>query len=228
MAQPGYEIVRAALHRPVPYQAGFAHIEGHLRQLGRPRHALCAVELRLPAPRSFDGFAAFNAGYQQLLADWDLHRDGINPVARTNVAPAVLPPSEPSLYAFSYTVPAPDPSPRPTFIVAGAGELTDQAQLHPGAVVRPGETSLAAMTEKAQTVLAEMQARVQGLGVSWADATAVDVYTEQFLHPYLRSHILDAIAEAAVHGIHWFLSRPPIANLEFEMDLRGIRVEQRL
>ena len=30
--------------------------------------------------------------------------DGINPVARTNVAPAVNPAPEPALYGFSYTV----------------------------------------------------------------------------------------------------------------------------
>jgi hypothetical protein len=33
---------------------------------------------------------------------------------------------------------------------------------------------------------------------------------------------------AAIHGIHWHLSHPPIAGLIYEMDLRGVRREMRL
>jgi hypothetical protein len=33
---------------------------------------------------------------------------------------------------------------------------------------------------------------------------------------------------AAVHGVHWYLSRPPIEGLEYEMDMRGVRREVRL
>ena len=39
-----------------------------------------------------------------VLARWV--RDGVNPVARTNVCPAFEPPAAPALYAFSYPVPA--------------------------------------------------------------------------------------------------------------------------
>ena len=56
VAMSGHEIVRVTLQQPVPYQQGFALIEQHLAGLGRPRQALCAVELRLPAPRSFTGW----------------------------------------------------------------------------------------------------------------------------------------------------------------------------
>ncbi len=139
IAMPGYEIVRATLQRPLPYVAGFSQIERYLGTVDRPRVALCAVELRLPRPLSFAGFGEFNGGYQQLLASWGLLLSGRNPVARTNVAPTVAAPSEPSLYAFSYTVPS--ERTEPTFIVAGAGDLRDQAALSADAVVRPGETS---------------------------------------------------------------------------------------
>ena len=40
------------------------------------------------------GFIEFNQGYRTILEEWDLLLDGINPVARTNVAPAVAPPAE--------------------------------------------------------------------------------------------------------------------------------------
>lgn len=225
-AQPGYEIVRAVLARPVPWQEGFVRIEEHLNGLGRPRSALCAVELRSPAPFTFAGFAAFNGEYQARLVEWGLLRDGVNPIARTNVAPAINPPAQPSLYAFSYT--APTTHSLPTFIVAGAGDLRDQADLSPAAIVRPGEISTDAMAEKAAAVLAVMQARLFGLGMAWADVSGVGVYTVQPLHPFLESTLAPSLHEANNCGIHWHYSRPPIAGLEFEMDLRGVRVEERV
>src|ERR1041385_3665871 len=122
VADAGYEIVHGTLDRLRPYREGFARIEEHLRAAGRDLHALCAVELRSPAPFSRAGFVAFNAGYRELLQQLGLLGGEHNPIARTNVAPAWLPPSEPALFGFSYTVPA-GPSPRKSFVVAGAGEL---------------------------------------------------------------------------------------------------------
>jgi hypothetical protein len=231
VAMPGHEIVRAGLARPVPWREGFARIESHLTSLDRPRAALCAVELRSPTPFTFAGFAAFNQDYQTRLAEWGLLLDGRNPVARTNVAPVVNPPAEPSLYAFSYTVPVTaltagtDES--PTFIVAGAGDLRDQADLSPAAIVRPGERSDDAMREKAVAVLAVMQERLFGLGMGWGDVSGVGVYTARPLHSLLESTLTPSLHEANNCGIDWHYSRPPIAGLEFEMDLRGVRVEER-
>lgn len=228
VAAPGYEIVRAVLAHSVPWHAGFARIERHLSGLGRPRAALCGVELRSPAPFSFAGFAAFNGEYQMRLAEWNLLLDGVNPIARTNVAPAVNLPAEPSLYAFSYTRSIDSPDASRTFIVAGAGDLRDQADLSPAAIVRPGATSAEAMAEKAAAVLAVMQARLFGLGMTWADVGGVGVYTVQPLHPLLESTIFSSLHEATNCGIHWHYSRPPIAGLEFEMDLHGVRLTERL
>src|SRR4051812_13907970 len=145
LAAPGYEIVRATLRAPLPYQAGFELIERHLAEQSRPRAALCAVELRAPQPWSFEGFARFNADYQRLLDDWDVLLDGHNPIARTNVAPSVAAPSQTALYAFSYSAPSDLP---PTFVVAGAGELPEGV-LSAEAIVRGGETTAAAIEAKA-------------------------------------------------------------------------------
>lgn len=228
IAAPGYEIVRAVLARPLPWREGFGLIDRHLAGLGRTRSALCAMELRSPAPFTFAGFAAFNGEYQSQLAAWGLLLDGRNPIARTNVAPAVKPPAQPSLYAFSYTLPAAQPGDSRTFIVAGAGDLRDQADLSPAAIVRPGETSVPAMREKAAAVLNVMQERLYGLGMGWADVNGVGVYTVQPLHPLLETLLLPSLHEAAGCGIDWHFSRPPIAGLEFEMDLRGVRVQERI
>ncbi|PYM72351.1 MAG: hypothetical protein DME03_18185, partial [Candidatus Rokuibacteriota bacterium] len=111
-ALPGYQVVHATLGTPIPWREGFDLIDRHLRAEGRPRAALCAIELRSPAPFTFAGFDAFNAGYQALLAEWKLLVGGENPIARTNVAPVVGAPTEPSLYGFGYTVPG--AAPRPT------------------------------------------------------------------------------------------------------------------
>src|SRR5882672_9235544 len=134
VARPGHEIVHVTLGAPAPWRDGFARIERHLREVKRARTALCGIELRSPAPFSFDGFATFNEGYRKLLAEWDILVGDDNPIPRTNVAPVAAAPSEPSLYAFSYTQPG--ATPEPTFIVAGAGELKDRAQ-GPEGIVRP-------------------------------------------------------------------------------------------
>ena len=224
IAMPAHEIIHVVLHKPSPYLKGFKLIARHLDSHNRPRQALCAIELRSPKPFTFEGFAGFNQSYQTILTDWDLLVDGRNPIARTNIAPAMRPPAEPSLYAFSYTIPSPTLK-RPTFVVAGAGDLVDQGILSPDAIIRPGETSVEAMQEKAAAVMETMQARLFGLQVTWADVTAVDIYTVQPIHPFLAPTILEPMEQAAVRGVHWFYSRPPITGLEFEMDMRGVRRE---
>src|SRR5688572_25698518 len=106
IADPEHEIVHVTLKQAVPYREGFDRIDACLREDRRPRQALCAIELRSPTPFTRAGFIAFNEGYQVLVAEWELLVDGQNPIARTNVAPRWSAPAEPSLHAFSYTVPA--------------------------------------------------------------------------------------------------------------------------
>jgi hypothetical protein len=230
VATPGWEMVHAMLQAPLPWRRGFAGIERHLEGLGRPRTALAAIELRIPTPLTFGGFAEFNREYRALLGEWGLLVDGRNPIARTNVAPVVGPPAEASLYAFSYTravEPAGRPSGRPTFVAAGSGELR-AGQASRAGVVRPDETSPGALREKALHVMGVMQARLAGLGATWGDVTAVDIYTAYPLEGFLATEILAPMGPAAIHGVHWYLSHPPIAGLAFEMDLRGVRREEHL
>jgi hypothetical protein len=222
VARAGHEIVHVTLAQPVPWRAGFQRIDGHLREQGRARTALCGIELRSPAAFTFAGFDQFNAGYRGLLADWGILVGDDNPIPRTNVAPVVGAPTEPSLYAFAYTVPGRTPA--PTFIVAGAGELRDRAQ-GPEGIVRHGETTAEAMREKARFVLQTMQERLTALGGDWPRVTAIDVYTAQPIHALVLEEILRAAGAAAIHGVRWFPSRPPILGLEFEMDLRGVARE---
>jgi len=226
VAASGFEVVHVTLQRPVPYRSGFDHIAQFLEQRGRPRAALCGIELRSPRPYSFAGFAEFNSGYATILQGWGLFVNGVNPVPRTNVAPLVAPPAEPVLYAFSFTQ-ACDPDAAPTFIVAGGGELPEGV-LNRDGIVSLGETSPAGVVAKARFVMDLMENRLTGLSGHWSQVTAADVYTIHPIDKLLAPVILERMGAAAIHGIRWHLSRPPIEEIEFEMDLRGVRTELRV
>src|SRR5687768_16015708 len=110
-AEPGYAVERARFRKPLPLADAFGAVEAHLQALGRPTTAFAACELRSPAPFTDQGFYDFNKLYVTTLARWGLYTEGdprLNPVARTNVCPMYDKPDGPSMYAFSYTVPAPD------------------------------------------------------------------------------------------------------------------------
>ncbi|MCC6857123.1 MAG: hypothetical protein IT158_01105 [Bryobacterales bacterium] len=225
-AAAGFEIEHARLHPPLPLKAGFERVSEHLKSLGRPKQSLCGMELRSPRPFSFQGFADFNAGYISVLKSWDVFQDGINPVARTNVAPEAGGLPEPALYGFSYTVARKQTGKRwpPSFVVAGAGELPE-GSLSPNDVVRRGETSPAAIEEKARFVLGLMNGRLQELGAGWEDVTATSIYTVHNVHGLLEKFLLPAMGRAALQGLTWYYARPPIVTIEYEMDVRGCRRE---
>ena len=220
VAMPGHQVVFATLRALVAWRHGFALIDRHLRAEGRPRAALCAIAPRITTPLSFEGFAEFNAGYREQLIAWGLLVDGANPIARTNVAPLVGEPSEPSLYAFGYTVAG--AAPRPTFVVAGSGEVD---RLNADTIVRRGQTSPDAIRDKAAFVVSVMHTRLRGLGADWPDVTTIDVYTPHPIEPFVQDTILRAAGPAAIHGVRWYPSHPPIVGLEYEMDLRAVARE---
>ena len=183
------------------------------------------MELRSPKPFTFAGFSAFNAEYATILKEWGLFVDGVNPVARTNVAPVMYPPSEPSLYGFSWTKPCSDKA--PTFVVAGAGELPEGVLSRDG-IIALGDTSDAALRTKARFVMDLMESRLTGLGVDWSMVSTVDVYTAHSLTPLLPEIVLGRIGAASIHGATWHFTRPPIEEIEYEMDVRGTRTDLQL
>lgn len=226
VSSPGYEIAHVTFQRPVPYLAGLDRIRQYLAAEQRPIAALCGIELRSPRPFSFAGFAEFNAGYAKILESWGIFVDGVNPVARTNVAPEVGAPSEPVLYGFSYSRPCAANLP-PTFVVAGAGELPEGV-LAAEAIIAAGDTSPQGIEQKAAYVMDLMESRLHGLGGDWPLVTAVDVYTIHSIEALLPRIVLQRSGAAAIHGVRWFYTRPPIVGIEYEMDLRGVRTELRL
>jgi hypothetical protein len=273
VAKPGYEIVQVTLAQPLPYLEGFKRITHVLSLQQRERTALCGVSLRSPKPFTFAGFAEFNALYAAVLKHWGLFVDGVNPVARTNVAPVVGAPTEPVLYGFSFTRPAAGPqrplaeTPKdledsldklpipennkaflreviaqyereraqherelalpPTFIVAGAGELPEGKLARPD-IVSLGDVSPVGLATKARYVMDLMESRLHGLGVDWPAVSEINIYTAHPLTQILPDIVLKRAGATAIHGAHWHFSRPPIEDIEYEMDLRGVRTELRI
>jgi hypothetical protein len=217
-AEPGYEMERARFAACLPLADAFAAVEAHITRLGLPMTAFAACELRSPEPFSEQGFVDFNRQYVQTLERWGLYRDGVNPVARTNVCPAYETPTEPSMRAFSYAVPS--SRPRGGFISSGGAEAMERGTgTYAGRIVREGETSPDALREKAKFVVAEMERRVTALGYDWSDATAVGVYTVHDIGALVGDEL--AATGVAPDGFTWHFARPPVVGIEFEMDVRG-------
>jgi hypothetical protein len=220
-AEPGHQIERARFLKPLRLADGFAAVEAHLKALGRPATAFAQCELRSPAPFTDEGFYAFNKLYVGTLARWGIYKEGdplMNPVARTNVCPVYDVPAEPMLFAFSYTVPAPGAK-RGGFMLAGGGDAREEGISYRDRIIRLRDTSPEGLREKVAFVFAEMERRMTLLGTGWRDAVSTQIYTVQNVG-HLVGEML-AARGAAAGGIVWNYTRPPIVDLEFEMDVRG-------
>ena len=223
VADEGWQVVHATLRDPAPWREGFTRIEGHLAAAGLGMRALCGIELRCSDAYTIEGFASFNKGYHGILDELGLLIDGLNPVARTNVSPAFRPPSEQTLYGFSYVAEA-EGGGDATFVVSGAGELRT-AEVAGEAIVRRGECSPEAMLEKAACVVDAMSARLEGLECRWDAVSQVNVYTVHHVQNCVEKVLRQAVPPVGRLGVHWYPARPPVKEIEFEMDVRGVRKE---
>jgi hypothetical protein len=221
-ALPGFTIERVRFSRGVPLRRGFEKIAEIIKAAGRPLTAFGACELRSPAPFTEDGFKAFNLIYIQTLIDWGLMKDGVNPVARSNVCPKIDPPAEPSFHAFSFTTVAPN---APTsFVVAGSGESVEGKANYRDHTVRLGDTTPEGMLEKAKWVLNEMERRMSAFGGDWSQTTGVQLYTIHDIFPFLESEL--GRRGVLRSGLTWHFNRPPVVDLEYEMDCRKVQIER--
>ena len=222
-AQSGFRMERVRFRNVLPLAVGFQRIAEILDGAGRPRTAFAACELRSPAPFDEGGFRSFNEVYVDTLKDWDLiGANGLNPVARSNVCPVVAPPAEPGFYAFSFTVQ--DATAAPSFVIAGSGEAPEGKGNYRDHIVALGNTSPAGLREKARYVLREMERRMGALGTDWSATTAAQVYSVHDIHPFLEREIAQRGAMSA--GLTWQFCRPPVIDLEYEMDCRGVALER--
>lgn len=221
-ALPGYAIERVRFLKPLPMREGFDFIAAHLERSGRPRTAFCACEMRSPAPFSEAGFKAFNQEYAGVLSDWGIYDGRTNPVARANVCPAFDEPEEPSFHAFCYTVEASDA--QPSFVISGSGEAPEGMANYRDHIVARGDTGPDGMRAKVRWVLGEMERRLSAFNAEWTHTSAVQVYSVHDIHPFIADEF--APRGALHNGLTWHLNRPPVKELEYEMDCRRVNRER--
>ncbi|MGO8908498.1 MAG: hypothetical protein ACLQDM_04100 [Bradyrhizobium sp.] len=224
-ADPGFEIERVRFDRPTALADGFAQAAEYIRAAGRPLTSFCACELRSPAAFSEAGFLAFNQHYVKALADWGIFDGTSNPVARSNVCPEIDPPAEPSFYAFSFTRPRlrQGVAATPDFVIAGGAEARGGAGSYPERIVRYRDLSPEGMKEKVRFTVGEMESRLAAFGFGWKDTTAVQAYTVHDFHAVMAGELVRR--GAARSGLTWHYARPPVIDLEFEMDCRRVSQE---
>jgi hypothetical protein len=220
-ADPGFEIERVRFHTPVPLAAGFKQVAKYIEGAGRPLTSFCACELRSPAAFTEDGFRIFNEHYVKTLAQWGLFDGVSNPVARSNVCPELDPPAEPSFYAFSFT--RPSASPRPSFVIAGGAESRGGEGSYAERTVRYRDLSPEGIKDKVRFTTREMETRLAEFGFTWKDTTAVQAYTIHDFHPVVADELVRRGASRS--GLTWHFARPPVVDLEYEMDCRRVMRE---
>jgi hypothetical protein len=220
-ASPGYEVERVRFDKMPPLAEGFALIARYIQHAGRPLTSFCACELRSPGAFTEDGFLKFNQHYVKTLAEWGLFDGSTNPVARSNVCPEIDPPAEPSFYAFSFTRPSGNTT--ATFVIAGGAESRGGSGTYPERIVRYRDLSPEGLKEKVCFTVGSMESRLSAFGFGWKDTTAAQAYTVHDFHPV----IVDELVRRGVmrSGLIWHFARPPVIDLEYEMDCRRVMRE---
>ena len=84
------------------------------------------------------------------------------------------------------------------------------------------------MREKATYVVEVMEERLLGLGGTWDAVNRINIYTVHPISGIVEEIVLPKLVVSKGHGVHWYPSRPPIVDIEYEMDMRGVRQELRL
>jgi hypothetical protein len=220
-ADSGFEIERVRFDKPVPLAEGFVQAARYIQASGRPLTSFCACELRSPAAFTEDGFRKFNEHYVKTLAEWGIYDGTTNPVARSNVCPEIDPPSEPSFYAFSFTRPLEGVT--PTFVIAGGAEARGGAGTYPERIVRYRDLSADGIKDKVRFTTGAMEERMSAFGFGWKDTTDVQAYSIRDFHPVLADELVRRGALRS--GLTWHFARPPVIDLEYEMDCRRVMRE---
>ncbi len=224
-ALPGFAIERVRFGRLLPLAEGFAQAAQHIQAAGQRLTSFCACELRSPAAFTEAGFLAFNQHYVKTLAAWGIFDGTTNPVARSNVCPEIDPPAEPSFYAFSFVRPAEGHgrAATPDFVIAGGAEARGGSGSYPERIVRYRDLSPEGVKEKVGFTVREMESRLAAFGFGWKDTTAAQAYTVHDFHHVMTDELVRRGATRS--GLTWHFARPPVVDLEFEMDCRRVSRE---
>ena len=152
--------------------------------------------------------------------------EGVNPVARTNVARRWTRPPSRSSTASRIRDLAIRPCCRPSSSPVPGN--FPRASWRPRASSGPEIPRRGALPPRHSLSWTSMENRLRGLEADWPGVNAIGVYTIHPIATMLPEIILGRAGAAATHGVRWFYSRLPIVGIEYEMDLRGVRTELRL
>ncbi|MGP6170397.1 2-amino-5-chloromuconate deaminase CnbZ [Microbacterium sp. A204] len=226
VATPEHRLTRVQFTRPTPFEEGLRLAASIVRAAGRPAAAIGAVEMRSPAPFSDGGFTDLNTRYIALLNELDMRGDTAdNPIARSNVCPAGVTVGEASIHAFTFSVPNAAAG-APDYVISGSAEAPEGKGGYDGHIIAQGDTSPAALRQKAEFVVAEMRRRMVALGVGDRAVATAQVYTVHEVHDIVRDLVEPELGIAA--GSVMINANPPVVGLEFEMDCRDVSLELRV
>jgi hypothetical protein len=211
-ASEGFEITALRLLDCPTLAIGFERIDKEIQKRGLTPTALAGLQLRSPGAFSFEGFAEFNDEYRQSLIKRGLIIDGVNPISRTNVVPIEQGPAVPTV-AVAFIVHPSQGRGGSDFIVAGAGEV--DGDLGPENIVARGDLSQKGLSLKVDCVLNIMLERLHALGVE--TPTTVNVYTAHEITG-LPGMIAKKLPTVFKNGYSTWLARPPVKEIEYEMD----------
>jgi hypothetical protein len=217
-AERGYDIVGLRFDAPPSVADGFARLDDELERRGLSPAALVGLELRSPVPFGFGAFDEFNEIYRDLLKERGLLEADVNPIARTNVVPVHGAPQEPVLLGAFIVQKAKGPG-GSDFVVAGSGEV--DGGLDPANIVARGDVSERGLGRKVAFVLDEMRARLAGLGHTPESPTLVNVYTA-YEAAGLSAALVEGLPATGRCGFVRWLTRPPLVEVDFEMDCRRV------
>lgn len=223
VASDGYRINRVIFPDNPALEVGYDRIARFLVERGLEYTALCACELRSPEPLSVDGFEQFNRKYIKRLENWGIVQADDNPIARSNVCPVENNLDGVVFFAFSYVVK--EDAAKGNFVIAGSAEATEGAGVSlENNIISYNDWSEKGIKEKGIWVLNEMERRLRTVGASWRGVNGIHVYSARNWQGVLQTEMISR--EIRRKGLEWWIARPPVIGLEFEMDCRSVGNEE--
>ena len=76
------------------------------------------------------------------------------------------------------------------------------------------------VTDRNPAIAGVMEKRMSEFGFGWKESTAAQAYTVHDFHPVFANELVRR--GAARSGLTWHFARPPVIDLEYEMDCRRV------
>jgi hypothetical protein len=94
-----------------------------------------------------------------------------------------------------------------------------------GTIIADGDTSPAAMQQRALYTIDVIGTKLIELGLSWKDANQIMIFHVHEIPDLFGKKLLGSLGESLRQGVVVYRARPPIAGTEVELEVRGARRE---